>query len=49
MKGKPIKRYNKEDIFKGALNSAEIEGIFFNEEERNKLWQAFKEGAKTIL
>ena len=49
MESKPIKKYNKEDIFRGALNSAEIEGIFFKEKEKKKLWQAFNKGAKTIL
>ncbi len=48
MKSRPIKRYSKKDILKGTIDSAEIEGIFFQENEKQKLWEAFQSGAKTV-
>ena len=48
MKSRPIKRYSKEDIFKGTIHSAEIEGIFLKENDKKKIWNAFQNGAKTI-
>jgi hypothetical protein len=49
MKSRPIKKISKEEIFKGALNSAEVEGIFFKDQDKVKLWEAFKNGGTTIL
>lgn len=43
MKGNPIKKISNKEILQHTINSAEIEGIFLKNEDKEKILSALKE------